>query len=229
MKSRNFSAGQQLRPATRRLDRQVMVPRFRLTCERGSRYCAFTSLLRWRAWVMARRPPRQEGHPLKGSWVGTWGPSPNHSDDVLIVLNWDGKSISGMINPGTDNMPIKNATLTPEGWVVHFEADGKDRAGNLVTSSRRRQDRKSRSAPPFHHWNVEELRKRTGPSRSAGSKNARAAYLFFSEDRASRHDGGHGRANDIPPFLDPFGHGVRSRGADRAGQSCEPCRPFNTC
>jgi len=74
----------------------------------------------------------QEGHPLKGSWVGTWGPSQNHSNDVLLVLNWNGKVITGMLNPGTDNLPIKNATLNPVGWVVRFEADGKDRAGNLV-------------------------------------------------------------------------------------------------
>ena len=75
----------------------------------------------------------QEGHPLKGSWVGTWGPSQNHSDDVLMVLNWNGKSITGMLNPGTDNMPIKNATLNPVGWVVRFEADGKDRSGSPLT------------------------------------------------------------------------------------------------
>ena len=42
----------------------------------------------------------QEGHPLKGSWVGTWGPSQNHADDVLIVMNWDGKAISGHHQPG---------------------------------------------------------------------------------------------------------------------------------
>jgi hypothetical protein len=71
----------------------------------------------------------QEGHPLKGSWLGTWGPSKVHSDDILIVMNWDGKTISGMINPGTDNIPIKNATLNPEGWLVHIEADAKDKSG----------------------------------------------------------------------------------------------------
>jgi hypothetical protein len=74
----------------------------------------------------------QEGHPLKGSWLGTWGPSKSHSDDVLLVLNWDGKTITGVINPGTDNMPIKNATLNPDGWVVRFEADAKDRAGAVT-------------------------------------------------------------------------------------------------
>jgi len=75
----------------------------------------------------------QEGHPLKGSWLGTWGSSQNHGDDVLVVLKWDGKAISGMINPGTDNIAIKNATLTPEGWLVHFEGDGKDKAGKPLT------------------------------------------------------------------------------------------------
>jgi hypothetical protein len=71
----------------------------------------------------------QEGHPLKGSWLGTWGPSKAHSNDILVIMNWDGKTISGMINPGTDNVPIKNATLNPEGWVVHLEAEFKDKAG----------------------------------------------------------------------------------------------------
>ena len=33
----------------------------------------------------------QEGHPLKGSWVGTWGPSKLHDNDLLVVLSWDGK------------------------------------------------------------------------------------------------------------------------------------------
>jgi hypothetical protein len=68
----------------------------------------------------------QEGHPLKGSWIGSWGPSKMHSDDLLMVINWDGKAISGMINPGTDNIPIKTASLTPEGWVVRFEGVAKN-------------------------------------------------------------------------------------------------------
>ena len=73
----------------------------------------------------------QEGHPLKGSWIGTWGPSKSHSNDLLMVLNWDGKAISGMINPGTDNIPIKTATLTPEGWVVRIQAEGKTESVTL--------------------------------------------------------------------------------------------------
>ena len=75
----------------------------------------------------------QEGHPLKGSWIGTWGPSQAHDEHILMVLDWDGKAISGTINPGTDNLPIKNATLNPEGWLVHLEADAKDKSGAVTT------------------------------------------------------------------------------------------------
>ncbi len=73
----------------------------------------------------------QEGHPLKGSWLGTWGPAKTHSNDIVLVLDWDGKAITGMVNPGTDDAPIKNATLNPDGWVVRFETDIKDKSGVL--------------------------------------------------------------------------------------------------
>ena len=83
--------------------------------------------------VAATPAAAQEGHPLKGSWIGTWAGNHNHGNDVLLVLNWDGKNITGTINPGTDNIAVKNATLNPEGWIVRFEADAKDKAGKTIT------------------------------------------------------------------------------------------------
>jgi hypothetical protein len=74
----------------------------------------------------------QEGHPLKGSWIGTWAGNKTHGEDVLMVLNWDGKAITGMINPGTDNIAIKTATLDADKWTVHFEADTKDKQGAIT-------------------------------------------------------------------------------------------------
>ena len=84
---------------------------------------------------LAGLPPAaaQEGHPLKGSWIGTMAGNKTHGADIVLVLNWDGKAITGMINPGTDNITIKNAVLTPEGWLVHFEGDSKDKAGKPIT------------------------------------------------------------------------------------------------
>jgi len=75
----------------------------------------------------------QEGHPLKGSWLGTWAGNKTLGNDVVVVMTWDGKSITGTINPGTDNIAIKSATLNPEGWLVHIEADAKDKAGSPIS------------------------------------------------------------------------------------------------
>jgi hypothetical protein len=74
----------------------------------------------------------QEGHPLKGSWLGEWKSNAVHGDNILLILDWDGKAITGMINPGTDNMPLTRATLEPNGWVVRLEAEGKDKDGSAV-------------------------------------------------------------------------------------------------
>lgn len=74
----------------------------------------------------------QEGHPLKGSWIGVWESNAQHGNDVLVVMNWDGKRISGVINPGTDNIEIDQATLEPNGWKVHIEANAKDKQGGAL-------------------------------------------------------------------------------------------------
>jgi hypothetical protein len=74
----------------------------------------------------------QEGHPLVGTWSGTWGPTPTHRNQVTIVMNWDGKNVSGIINPGPDVILMKVVTLDSTKWTVHIEADAKDSSGNPV-------------------------------------------------------------------------------------------------
>jgi hypothetical protein len=76
----------------------------------------------------------QEGHPLKGSWSGDWGQSAAQRTPLLIVMDFDGR-ITGTVNPGTDNLVIKAATLDPNAWALHVEADGKDKAGQPVKFS----------------------------------------------------------------------------------------------
>ena len=34
----------------------------------------------------------QEGHPLKGSWIGVWASNPK-GEDIVMVMNWDGKAL----------------------------------------------------------------------------------------------------------------------------------------
>lgn len=74
----------------------------------------------------------QEGHPLKGSWIGEWTGNETHNEFVLIILDWNGQEITGMINPGTDNIEITSAELDPEDWSVRIEADTEDASGRPV-------------------------------------------------------------------------------------------------
>lgn len=73
----------------------------------------------------------QEGHPLTGTWHGSWGPTAAERTDLTFVMEWDGKNITGIINPGFERMRLQNAALQP-GWAVHFETEAKDSAGNPV-------------------------------------------------------------------------------------------------
>jgi len=85
----------------------------------------------------------QEGHPLKGSWIGDWGPNKTDRNQITIVIDWDGKQVTGILNPGPGAIPIQKASLEPKGWIVHFEVDAKNAAGQ--TALRRRwPHRKSR-------------------------------------------------------------------------------------
>ena len=84
------------------------------------------------ATVLAAPVHAQEGHPLKGSWIGVWESNKDAGDDILMVLNWDGKTISGIINPGTDNIKLDRVTLDPAGWKVHIEADAKEKQGAAI-------------------------------------------------------------------------------------------------
>jgi hypothetical protein len=74
----------------------------------------------------------QYGHPLKGSWSGDWGASKDARNRVLLELNWDGKAVTGTINPGPNAVPLQRATVDPSNWTVHLEAEGKDQSGRAV-------------------------------------------------------------------------------------------------
>ncbi len=66
----------------------------------------------------------QYGHPLKGTWSGDWGPTSETRHRVLLELHWDGKAISGTINPGPNAVPLQKASLDLSTWNVRFEAEG---------------------------------------------------------------------------------------------------------
>jgi uncharacterized protein DUF6152 len=85
-----------------------------------------SAALRLRTWIViaacllaGRIGIAQEGHPLTGTWVGDIG-----QRHVTVVLEWDGKNVTGTINPGPNASQIRAARIDPAMWSVHLEADG---------------------------------------------------------------------------------------------------------
>ncbi len=72
----------------------------------------------------------QEGHPLTGTWSGDWGPTAAQRNHLTIVMNWDGKNVTGMINPGPDAIPLGSVFLDVTKWTIRIEADTKDPSGS---------------------------------------------------------------------------------------------------
>ena len=79
----------------------------------------------------------QFGHPLKGQWSGEWT-SRSQANRILINLEWDGKEITGQINPGPNAATVKSVTFdytNPAAWSVKVTAEGKDVSGKVVSIS----------------------------------------------------------------------------------------------
>jgi hypothetical protein len=70
--------------------------------------------------------------PLSGTWVGDWGPSASDRNQVTVELKWDGKSLTGTVNPGENAVALQKATFDPQTHAVHFEADAKGHGGQDV-------------------------------------------------------------------------------------------------
>jgi hypothetical protein len=91
---------------------------------RLSRFATALALL-----AVAATASAQFGHPLKGSWSGDWGTGAANRTHVVLDINWDGKAITGSINPGPNAVAFTKATLDAATWMVHLEADGKSTTG----------------------------------------------------------------------------------------------------
>lgn len=74
----------------------------------------------------------QQGHPLTGTWSGDWGPTATERNQVTLVMEWDGKNVTGIVNPGPDSMPIASVYVDVTNWTVRIEADAKDKSGRPV-------------------------------------------------------------------------------------------------
>lgn len=70
---------------------------------------------------------------IAGMWTGDWGPNANDRNQVTVDLKFDGKALTGNVNPpGQTPIPIQKGTFDPKTGVVHMEADAKGRGGATV-------------------------------------------------------------------------------------------------
>jgi hypothetical protein len=82
----------------------------------------------------------QEGHPLAGTWYGDYTTG-KQATDITVIMKWDGKSITGSINPGPNSKPLTSVVMditpgkpapqgqqstsgTPPVFKVRFDVDG---------------------------------------------------------------------------------------------------------
>ena len=82
----------------------------------------------------------QEGHPLTGTWSGDWGPGAAQRTHITMVMTWDGKTISGTINPGPDAITVETIGLDVSNWTIRFEADAKSASGPVRIAAEGRLD-----------------------------------------------------------------------------------------
>jgi hypothetical protein len=67
--------------------------------------------------------------PLSGNWKGDWGPNANDRNPVTVSLKYDGKALTGTINPDLDAVKLTKATFDPKTGAVHMEAMTPGRGG----------------------------------------------------------------------------------------------------
>ena len=96
---------------------------------KSSRFVCLVFCLVMAVSVFAQAPAAD---PLSGTWVGDWGPSPEDRNQVTVELKWDGKNLTGTVNPGPNAVELQKATFDPKNAVIHFEADAKNRRGNAI-------------------------------------------------------------------------------------------------
>jgi len=69
---------------------------------------------------------------MTGTWAGDWGASATQRNHLTLIMNWDGKNVTGVINPGPDSIQLGSVYLDVTNWMVRIEADTKDATGKAV-------------------------------------------------------------------------------------------------
>jgi hypothetical protein len=65
----------------------------------------------------------QTGHPAKGTWLGYWGPDEDDQRRIVLLLDWEGREVVGVINPGRRAVEVARAEIDYDTWTMTLEAD----------------------------------------------------------------------------------------------------------
>lgn len=80
--------------------------------------------------VFAATVTAQEGFPLDGTWRSDTVMKDGSQRTIVLVMQWDGKQISGTMNPGREGADFTGGKLNPEGW--KFTLDLTNKKGEKV-------------------------------------------------------------------------------------------------
>jgi hypothetical protein len=86
---------------------------------------------------------QEAADPLTGTWKGDWGPSATDRNSVTLELKWNGKTLTGTVNPGPDSIPLENASFDPKTMKVHLEANYAPRSLRYVVDGTVEKDKMS--------------------------------------------------------------------------------------
>ena len=64
----------------------------------------------------------QTGHPAKGSWLGYWGPDDSSQRRIRLLMDWEDREITGVINPGRNAVTIDSTSIDYDTWTLTIEA-----------------------------------------------------------------------------------------------------------
>ena len=87
--------------------------------------------------------------------------SATQRNPVTVVMNWDGKNVTGIINPGPDSIPIASVFVDVTSWAVRIEADAP-----------------AKSAKPIHISAEGRVEDRIGSGQGTGVRGGRPRSGF---------------------------------------------------
>src|SRR6476660_1010713 len=61
-------------------------------------------------FLAASLAAQQGSDSLSGLWTGDWGPSATDRNDVTVEFKWDGKLLSGAVNPGPNAIEFQKTS-----------------------------------------------------------------------------------------------------------------------